>query len=237
MGYSTRRNARHALRQIDGSDEYRVTHVSTESLERDLDILLDLWRVQWASRLAERYSAELPSGLVRTYRAMLRSAFTADVLFLSVLWQGARPIAAQSKLIDAKNRSLIGVIGSRDLTIKRPPPGFTLHLHSIRWAIENGFQTYDMQTGDFAYKYDFGVVERRVECLSIATANGENLRGLLEPRSFLLVLNWADAQRRRGAWADAESACRQVLEAAPTLKAAVDLLERIAADRDSPGRP
>jgi tetratricopeptide (TPR) repeat protein len=124
-------------------------------------------------------------------------------------------IGLQASLIDRKNRSLISLLNGRDLGVKRPPPGFVLHLHCIRWGIENGFTKYDLQTGNFSYKYEFGGIEHRVECLRIDTRDRQNLRGKLDALSLPVVFDRARALGRDGKLVDAAQACRQILEAEP----------------------
>ncbi|TGS90127.1 GNAT family N-acetyltransferase, partial [Mesorhizobium sp. M2D.F.Ca.ET.178.01.1.1] len=172
--------------------------VTAATLERDLRILLQFWENQWGAKLAARYHPGLPKAMINNFRNMLRCAFEDDALYLPVLWQGENPIGVQATLIDRKNRSLIGMLNGRDLSIRKPAPGFALHLYSIRWAIENGFAVYDLQTGDFAYKYDFGGLERKVECLLVNTATRRNLRDSLERRSLPVVLARAKALHQAG---------------------------------------
>lgn len=231
LGAATRKTARRTLRAIDDAAEYRVTDVTAATLERDLRILLQFWENQWGAKLAARYRPGLPQAMINNFRNMLRCAFEDDALYLPVLWQGENPIGVQATLIDRKNRSLIGMLNGRDLSIRKPAPGFALHLYSIRWAIENGFAVYDLQTGDFAYKYDFGGLERKVECLLVSTATRRNLRDSLERRSLPVVLARAKALHQAGNLDGAVRACRQILSADRSHSGARQLLEQLDAAR------
>ncbi|RWM39452.1 GNAT family N-acetyltransferase [Mesorhizobium sp.] len=231
LGAATRKTARRTLRAIDDAAEYRVTDVTAATLERDLQTLLRFWEKQWGAKLAARYHPGLPRAMMNNFRNMLRCAFEDDALYLPVLWQGDNPIGVQATLIDRKNRSLIGMLNGRDLAIKKPAPGFALHLYSVRWAIQNGFAVYDLQTGDFSYKYDFGGLERRVECLLVSTASRRNLRDRLESRSLPVVLARANALRQAGDLEGAARACRQILDADPVHGRARQLLEQLDAAR------
>lgn len=231
MGAKTRANARRTLRQVEETGEYRITHVTAETLDLDLENLLRFWEIQWAEKLTARYHAGLPRGMMKTFRNMLSYCFEYDALFLPVLWRGDTPIGVQASLIDKKNRSLISLLNGRDLSVKRPPPGFALHLYSIRWAIQNGFKIYDLQTGDFSYKYDFGGIERKVECLLVSTATHRNLGGALEIRSLPVVLARAKALRQAGDLDAAVGACRQILSSDQTHAEAAQLLKRLDGER------
>jgi tetratricopeptide (TPR) repeat protein len=235
MSTSARRNARAALRQVENGDEYRITYPTAETLEEDIDALLKFWESQWAAKLAARYNPRLPYSMMNNFRAMLMCCFADDALLLPILWQGKNRIGLQASLIDWKNRSLISLLNGRDLSVKRPPPGFVLHLHCIQWGIEQGFTVYDLQTGNFSYKYDFGGLERRVECLRVTTHDRQNLRGKLEPLSLPVVFGRARGLRQDGKSYEAAQACRQILEVDPSHADAARLLKELeAAQRRTP---
>lgn len=225
-----RRNARAALRQAEDG-EYRITTPTAESIEDDIEALLKFWELQWAAKLAARYHPRLPHGMMNNFRNMLRCCFADNALYLPILWQGENRIGIQASLIDWKNRSLISLLNGRDLNIKRPPPGFVLHLQCVRWGIENGFKVYDLQTGDFPYKYDFGGIERRVECLRVSTRDQRNLRGALEPLTLPVVFDRALKMKKEGSFEGAAQACRQILDADPHHADASQLLKSLDAQR------
>ena len=225
-----RRNARAALRQAE-EGEYRITTPTAETIEDDIEALLTFWELQWAAKLAARYNPRLPTGMMTNFRNMLRCCFADNALFLPMLWQGENRIGIQASLIDWKNRTLLSLLNGRDLNIKRPPPGFVLHLHCVRWGIENGFKVYDLQTGDFPYKYDFGGIDRRVECLRVSTRDQQNLRGTLEPLSLPAVFDRALRMGKESNLDDAARACRQILDADPDHSDASQLLKKLDAER------
>lgn len=231
MSASARRNARAALRQAENGSEYRITYPTAETFEEDIEALLKFWEDQWAAKLAARYNPRLPYGMMENFRDMLTCCFEDNALLLPILWQGEKRIGLQASLIDWKNRSLISLLNGRDLSVKRPPPGFVLHLHCIRWGIEQGFAVYDLQTGNFSYKYDFGGLERRVECLRVTTHDQQNLRGKLEPLSLPVVFGRAQRLKGEGKFYDATQACRQILDADPGHADAARLLEALEAEQ------
>jgi tetratricopeptide (TPR) repeat protein len=225
-----RRNARAALRQAEDG-EYRITTPTAETIEDDIAALLKFWELQWAAKLAARYNPRLPYSMMNNFRDMLRCCFADNALYLPMLWQGDSRIGIQASLIDWKNRTLLSLLNGRDLNVKRPPPGFVLHLQCVRWGIENGFKVYDLQTGDFPYKYDFGGIERRVECLRVSTHDRRNPRGALEPLSVPVVLERARSMEKDGRPDDAAQACRQILDIEPHHADASRLLKKLEANR------
>ena len=224
MGHTTRKHARRAMRLID-SGELTVTHATPETIDRDLDILLGLWKTAFAPIKTE---GALKTEIIH-HRTMLRACFDEGDVMLPVLWQGDKPIGARARLLDQKNRSMICLVGARDLSVRRPPPGFVVHLYSIRWGIENGFKTYDLQLGDYSYKYDFGPEERRIINHAIVTKSKQNLRGKLEPRSLPYVFAMAQRFAAGGQAANAAAGCRQILRVDPDHAGARELLEKIEA--------
>ena len=221
LGPNTRKNARRCMKLVD-SGECRITHADADTFERDLNTLSRFWTAAWQPvKGAPDARSEL-----NNHCAMLRACFAEGEVFMPVLWQGDRPIGVRARLIDRMNRSLICLIGSRDLSIKRPPAGFILHLYSIRWAIQNGFEIYDFQIGNHTYKYDFGPEERRIDAQIVYTANGQNLGDKLDrrclPYAFGSVLNLT----RAGRYLEANIGCNQILQVDPSYEDA----SRLAAD-------
>lgn len=224
LGRTTRKHARRCMKQIDNG-ELRVTHATAETIERDLDILLGLWETMFAPIKTEG-ATRLE---IEHHRTMLRACFAAGEVFLPILWQGDKPIGARARLLDEKTGSVICLVGARDLSVQRPPPGFIIHLYSIRWAIENGFKTYDLQLGNYDYKYDYGPEERRIVNRSIKTKSQQNLRGKIEPRSVPFVFAMAQRFAAGGQASQAAKGCRQILEVDPDHTGAGELLKAIEA--------
>jgi CelD/BcsL family acetyltransferase involved in cellulose biosynthesis len=231
LSRNNRKNARSALRAVETGDEFRITTPTADTVEEDIEALLKLWESQWAAKLAARYHPQLPYGMMNNFRRMMRCCFADNALLLPLLWQGTNRIGIQACLIDRKNRSLICLLGGRDISVKYPPPGFVLHLHCMRWGIENGFETYDLQTGNFSYKYDFGGIERRIECMRVATIDQQNLRGQLDPMSLPVVFARAQGLKTAGDLHDAEQACRQILAVDPDYTDASRLLKELEAEK------
>jgi tetratricopeptide (TPR) repeat protein len=227
LGSSTRKNARQLLKKVDETGEFRITHATPDTFERDLNTLLRLWEIKWAPKS----SAAAMRATLQNHRIMFRQCFKAGSLLLLVLYQGETPIGAQATLIDAKQRRLLCLMGSRDLTIKYPSPGFVLHLHSIRWAIQNGFAVYDLQLGNHKYKYDFGPEDRIIESTWVSTTNKQNLGGKLDEKSLPEVIRQVQQQYKAGKHSIAERGCRQILAIDPQNAVAGGLLRRIAAGR------
>jgi tetratricopeptide (TPR) repeat protein len=218
-----RQKARRSLKMIDESGEFRVTHADSDTIERDLNVALGFWRDKWAPKMAE----DLLRAYLVNYRKMAKRCFNAGSLLLPVLWKGGTPIAAAARLVDPEKRSLICLFSGRDLTFKGLSPGFIINVYGIRWAIRNGFETYDFQMGNHPYKYEFGAHDREVQCLRIRTKSGHNLGDRLDPGSVPEALKMSKELHDAGKTALAARGYRQILEVDPLHQAALSSLGQI----------
>ncbi|MFT4183017.1 MAG: GNAT family N-acetyltransferase [Rhizobium sp.] len=221
-----RRNIRRCLRDLDGSARLRVTHGGSETAVEDLEALLSLWEKQWAWRGPNylRYTLE-------SARAVLPDCVRSGDLLLPILWQDETPIAAAAILVDHPRKRLSVFLSARDASVRDMSPGLTLHAHTVRWAIENGFRIYDLGPGDYAHKYLFGSVSHRVERYRIDTRTGRNLGERLDPHCLSIVLARVKSLQAAGDLSDAEIGCRQILAVVPDHAGALALYREIVASR------
>lgn len=226
LSANARQKLRRLLRQLDGSDEFRITHADGETFERDLETLLALWTRQWGGR-----KGKLLPKIVTNCRLMLPKCFAAGTLLLPVLWQRDKPIAALAVLTDHKKKVLHFYLAGRDTGFTGASPGLALHAHTIRYAVRNGFVEYDFLRGNESYKYSFGVAERRCVSLVVATPNGKNRGDRLDPSSLPFVLRQSMKHHRAGRIAQAEIGYRQMLEVQPANADALYALGQVAAAR------
>jgi len=228
LSANTRQKIRRLLRLLDTSDEYRITYATSETIDRDLDTLLRFWEIRWKPRKGDRVHT-----LVRSNRLMLTASFKADLLLLPTLWQGDRPLASLAILMDRRKATFLFLMTGRDESFDGPPPGMILHAHSIRYAIANGFKEYDFSQGNEPYKYSFGVKERRIRCVAIATKNGLNLGGKLDRRTIPDALNEATELHQNRKLAEAERCYRQILDVEPRNADAIHRLGELLTTREN----
>ncbi|MGQ0681210.1 GNAT family N-acetyltransferase [Bradyrhizobium sp.] len=222
LGPRTRRDVRNFLRKADAADDFRITVADSSTTEHALDTFVRFWTAQWEAK-APGYARSI----LGNCRNMLPPCAQAGRLFVPVLWQGDVPIGVHVAFIDREKRSLVCFLVGRDTSVKKPPPGLVLHAFSIRWAIENGFRTYDLGTGDFSYKYRFGSRERLVEGVRVLTKDGTNLGGRLDRRSLPAALSWIRRLLAERRFYLAAIGCKQVLAAAPDNAEAEALLRQV----------
>jgi CelD/BcsL family acetyltransferase involved in cellulose biosynthesis/Tfp pilus assembly protein PilF len=223
---NTRQKIRRFLRQVENSDEYRITHANADTLKRDIELMLAHWTERWGARKGKR----LPT-ILDANRAALRNAFAAGTLFMPVLWHGDRAICVLAILVDDRKKTYNFYIGGRDEGFKGPPTGLVLHGYAIRHAIANGITKYDFLRGNEPYKYSFGCEEMRIRSLFLTTRNQCNLGGKIDARSVPVVLERAFELHQAGKLDKAERACKQVLDVDPNNARALHLLGTVVAKR------
>jgi tetratricopeptide (TPR) repeat protein len=203
---NSRQKIRRLLRTVDSTHEFRVTHATIETIDRDLDTLLQFWETKWTPR-----KGEFAKSIAESNRMMLARSFRAGYLFLPTLWKDDRPLAALATLVDHSKRTFLFYMTGRDDTFDQLPAGLLLHAYSIRHAIDNGMVEYDFLRGNEPYKYSFSTDERRIRCVTVKTRNGLNLGSVIDRRTIPDVLREATELHRAGKLAEAERGYRQVL--------------------------
>lgn len=210
LSANTRQKVRRFLRKVENSNDLRITHATPHTLQRDLDVLVGYWKKKWLTRKgaeAER--------LARKYREILQCSFESGVLFMPLLWQGDTPLGALGSFIDQRKKTLLFFVAGRDESCTNPPPGLILHAHSIRWAIENGLESYEFLRGNEHYKYSFGARERHIRYLVVSTRSGTNLNRTLDPKCVDDLLEESIRLEKTGQSRQAEVGLRQILETRP----------------------
>ena len=231
LSANTRQKLRRFLRQVEGDSEFRFTHASGETIDRDLRILLQFWETKWGPRKGNRLNT-----IVRSNFEMLKRNFHAGSLFLPLLWKGDAPLGGLAILVDNEKKALHFYIAGRDERFNSPPPGLVLHAYSIRHAIENGFCVYDFLRGNESYKYSFATDERRIACTLIGTRDGRNNLGdRLDIRTLPEALAYATKLHKAGRLRQAEQAYRQILRSDPQCGKALYCLGQLKASIGSHG--
>ena len=102
LSANTRQKIRRLLKQVDTTGEYRISHSTPETIERDLNTFSSSGRPSGSPA-----KGDLVRYLVRSNRAMLARSFKAGLLFLPTLWKGDRPLAALATMMDPRKRAFL----------------------------------------------------------------------------------------------------------------------------------
>ncbi len=171
-----RRNIRRALRTMESADGLHITHPGSDSFENHLGILIDLWKRRWVSSYANAGS------IARTMEKMITASFEAGQLLLPVLWERSQPIGARAVFLDRGKATVHCYADARDDRASQPAIGLILNIHTLQYAIAEGYKTYDFLSGNHPYKYKFGVKEIRLQSYLITRRNPQ-------PRDFAVASN------------------------------------------------
>jgi CelD/BcsL family acetyltransferase involved in cellulose biosynthesis len=223
LGSRTRFHARNELKLIGADREFRISIADKESVEQDLEALLQMWEARWAPK-NPRYAKYI----VQNTKNMVGRCFDEGSIFLPVLWKGDTRVGMTLSFADRQKGRLIGFLAARDQSIKKPAPGFVLNLFAIRWAIENGFTTCDLGTGNFAYKFHLGGEETLVKRYRIGVRSGANLHGQVDSGTLDLGLEELERVYKSRELLAAERGCREILAFDPGHARVKDLPEKIA---------
>lgn len=228
LSSNTRQKLRRLLRKVESSPEYRITMTQPDTQSRDVQILQDLWSQMWrwlkgsdTERLAAKYGMIVTRGL------------DEDMVMMPVLWHGDTPVGVLASFVDWHKSRLLFFVSGRDEQFRDLPVGLLLHAHNIRWAIENGIETYDLLRGNEPYKYSLGAADARVKYPLIRTRSGTNLNGVLDPGCVNIAFRVANELVRRERASDGVTVCRQILAAVPGHAAAAQLLNALTDARST----
>lgn len=150
LGRRTRKNLRRFTRKMENLGEFCMTQAQADNIEHQIETILTLWQLRWGS---------MPERDLDALRAMSYRCFECNSLWAIVLWDGMTPIGGEAAFLDRHRRTFSPYISGWDDEFAELSPGDVLTGYGIRYAIENGFRTYDFLRGHDRYKFSFGAIE------------------------------------------------------------------------------
>jgi CelD/BcsL family acetyltransferase involved in cellulose biosynthesis len=181
LGPATRKDLKKIMRRIEASPEFRLELAEAQSLEAQIETFLGLYQSRWGTKSEQR---------LHQLRQILRHCFAHNCLWLALLWQQATPVAGMVAFLDRQQGSFSVYITGYDRSFAKFSPGKFMLGYSIRDAINQGFQVYDLLRGDEAYKFSLGTSER-------FTTSTVLVREGLQANSILALRRFSHAWRRR----------------------------------------
>lgn len=216
LSAESRRKVRRFMRLAEESGDYRISLSTPETVDRDLDIMFKFWALKWGAH---------PT-YIEMHKTMFRHCARVGSLFLTVMWQGDRPLGALANLLDDDRQAMLFKIFSRDETFGNPSPGLVLYAYSIRNAIARGYRVCDFLQGNHRFKYSFGAQELRVFQKKISR---QDEQAVLDRGSLPAALDHVRALHRGGRGAEAERIYRQILRLEPGSAEAAEGLRKLRA--------
>ncbi|UXX81849.1 GNAT family N-acetyltransferase [Roseovarius pelagicus] len=163
LSRNTRQKLRRLMRNHLDTGEVEITNAGSDDFEDALHHLLEFWVSKWVPSKG----AATAQKVAANYAQILRAAQSLGLLYMPILWRGETPLGVLGHILDPQMRRVHFIVAGRSEDADAPYVGHLLHAHSIRWAIENGYEIYDFCHGNEAYKYSFGATDNRVNYLTI----------------------------------------------------------------------
>lgn len=160
LSFNTRKNMKYYTGKVEKLKGFRVIHVRADNLASQTETLLTLWQERWGDK---------PEDVLNSYRMLFKRCFENKSLFLTTMWDGTVPIAAEAAFLDREKKTIISYTKAFNSIFADLRPGNVMTGYSIRYAIENGYRVYDFGAGSESYKYIFGTVDRFNRNVSIIT--------------------------------------------------------------------
>jgi CelD/BcsL family acetyltransferase involved in cellulose biosynthesis len=146
-----RKEVAYCIRKMKRNIDYRITNIQEDNHETQIETLLSLYQL--------RRGQQSEQNLDR-FRSIYHHCFRNDRLWLDVIYDGVTPVAGLSAFLDPQKSTFSAYSTGFDQNYIKLSPGRAIFVHSIRYAIENGFQTYDFLRGAEDYKYSWGSKDR-----------------------------------------------------------------------------
>lgn len=189
LGPATRKDLKKIMRRIEASSEFRLESAEAQTLETQIETFLGLYQSRWGTKSERR---------LHQLRQIFRYCFTNNCLWLALLWHQATPVAGMVAFLDRQQGSFSVYVTGYDRSFAKFSPGKFMLGYSIRDAIDQGFQVYDLLRGDEAYKFSLGTSERfNTSTVLVQTS--------LQANSILALRRFSHAWQRRRTPALADS--------------------------------
>lgn len=143
----SRSKLRRRIKRIWNLDGFRVTALSDENAEIQIQAMLLLWQKKWGEMQFD-------------YGKLLRHQAACGCLWLDIFWDETTPVAGMCAYVDREKKSFSVLMNSYNEDYCNFAPGRVMVAYSIQFAIEHGFRIYDFLRGDEPYKFSFGAVPR-----------------------------------------------------------------------------
>ncbi len=148
-----RKILRRRIRFIEISEEYCVLMSDKNTIERDISILISLWKNKWGQDNTDAV----------WYQNMMQYYFQNDLLWLFILWHGSKPASALSFIIDPVKKIVNAYVTTYDPKYSKISPGNIPLTYAIISAITNEYKFIDFGLGLDNHKLMHGAKQKKTE--------------------------------------------------------------------------
>ena len=131
------------MRQLATLPGFRATTATAATLDEHAAAVIGMWAAKWGKDAAARKKRLLP---------ILQRCLAADLLWLSVYWSGAEPVAGVIAFTDKRRNAFRLYMTSFNAKYATISPGRAALGYCIQYAIEQRFAIFDTLRGDEPYK-------------------------------------------------------------------------------------
>jgi len=125
---------------------------SPDAVAERMPVFMAMHLRQWEGRPERRVTFE-QAEVIRFYTEGMRQLAAAGQVLLSELLLDGQSLAFYLGFLG--RGTFWGYRTTYDLDFRRYSPGHLLHRFLIEWLLEQGFSTFDLMRGDYAYKGDY----------------------------------------------------------------------------------
>jgi CelD/BcsL family acetyltransferase involved in cellulose biosynthesis len=141
-----RQTLRSKMRKTETLPGYSFHVASISESDEAIDTLLELNSTRWKKSLRKR---------VRTFRELFRRCYATGNFVIASIKIGDKTIATQGSFVDKRLKTMLGYMMAYDAAYSHVSPGSVVVASSVRYAIEAGFEYYDLSRGNESYKKSF----------------------------------------------------------------------------------
>ncbi len=160
IGRDTRALMRRKVKRVENNILTKLTKTTKETLQRDADILIKMWKKRWGDSDIANFNHEIVLRL-----------FSDERSWVYILWYEDKPIAVQSFLEDKPKSTIYAHLISYDKEFSKMSPGAVVFIYGIQWAIRNGYKYIDFAQGLDPYKLALKPDQIDIYTVSIAPNN------------------------------------------------------------------
>lgn len=166
-GRSTRRTIRARLRKLKSLSGYQLYLVPPNEAESAIDALLRLHSSRWKEDL------HMPRSV---FREFLVRCYASGRFRIYAMYHGKALMATQGFFVDPEKRSIVGYMIAYNPEYARYSPGMMLACASVRCAIEEGYERFNLSRGAQSYKISLAT---NLEYVTNTTVSRRSARGAI----------------------------------------------------------
>ena len=167
LSSSTRSNERRYIRALETDEALTIRANGDGDVGAHFDTMFGLYRDRWP---------DMPDIFVRFAREVVACCHEEGRIYMPILWHDDTPIGAGVTFLDHGADAVRYWITAYDQAFASLSPGSIIRAHLTKWAIEQGYSTFDFLRGGEQYKHSYATDERHNSYLRVRRRTLRTLR-------------------------------------------------------------